>query len=384
CLDNPTERAKIEARSTSNPPNAASIDSVAYVIYTSGSTGNPKGVQVTHRALLNHNLAIAQAYRLQPVDRVLQFTPLSFDISVEEIFPSWLSGGTVILRNEEAISSVKAFLGVLSVEKISVLNLPTAYWHELVSFLDVEGGELPASLRLVIIGGEKASEAAYQIWKRKAPASITLMNGYGATEATVTTTLFQARAEDEHLPIGRPLANTQVLILDEQLQLVRPEAEGELYIGGAGLARGYLNRPELTEARFIRNPFPQRIRSERLYRTGDLARINKNGELEFLGRLDEQVKIRGFRIELGEVESVLQSHTGVKDAAVVAREDARGRKRLVAYFVPRALPGPRVGDISGFLRKKLPGYMVPAAFISLDELPLTPAGKVDRRALPSP
>ncbi|HEV2395159.1 MAG TPA: amino acid adenylation domain-containing protein [Verrucomicrobiae bacterium] len=384
CLDDQEAIEGIRGSSGSQPNSSPSARDLAYVIYTSGSTGAPKGVQIAHRALLNHNLAITRAFSLKRTDRVLQFTPLSFDISVEEIFPTWLRGAALVLRPEQSISSSERFLDFIEDERLTVLNLPTSYWHELVDFLQTSERPLPESVRLMIIGGEKASNEAYKRWKQCVGGRVALMNGYGATEATVTSTLYLARGDEESLPIGRPIANTHALILDEQLKPAPQGAEGELFLGGAGLARGYLDRPELTAQKFIANPFPKEIDSDRLYRTGDLARLLPDGNLEFLGRLDEQVKIRGFRVELAEIESALLGHPDVKEAVVVAREDMPGKKRLVAYLVARSTPGPRVNELAHFLKQKLPGYMVPAAFISLSALPLTPAGKVDRRGLPLP
>jgi amino acid adenylation domain-containing protein/FkbH-like protein len=382
CLDEPAEKAAIRAAPASQPETKAGPHNLAYVIYTSGSTGTPKGVEITHRALLSHNFAVINAYQIRAEDRVLQFTPFSFDISVEEIFPSWLCGCAVVLRAHETISSLRWFLDFLRRERITILNLPTSYWHELVEFLHSGSASLPETVRLVVIGGEKASDEAFQRWKQRVGPGITLVNGYGATEATVTSTIHVAGPDDSTLPIGKPLENTKLLLLDEQLHEVGPGEPGEICIGGVGLARGYLNRRELTAAKFVFLPGPNRT-SERYYRTGDLGRVRSDGCLEFIGRVDEQVKIRGFRIELGEVEEVIRQHPRVKEAAVVAREES-GKKRLVGYFVPRSDMPVRSGELMGFLKKKLPAYMVPSALVPLATLPLTPAGKVDRNALPGP
>ncbi|HWI58629.1 MAG TPA: amino acid adenylation domain-containing protein, partial [Bacillota bacterium] len=382
CVDAPQEQAQINRCSAANLVSEATPDSLAYVIYTSGSTGMPKGVPITHRSLLNHNFAILEAFGLQASDRVLQFSPLSFDISVEEIFPSWLCGSTVVLRTGQAIASPARFWEFLSAERISVLNLPTAYWHELVNSL--EAANLPSCVRLVVIGGEKASDEAYKRWKERVTTGVVLMNGYGTTETTVTTTLHRARPHEDSLPIGRPIANNQVAILDEQLQPVPTGVAGELYIGGAGVAPGYLHRPELTAERFILNPFPQELNSQRLYKTGDLGRFRPDGTIELLGRSDQQVKIRGYRIEPGEIEAVLLAHPDIKDAVVIAREDVPGEKRLVGYVVPKSLPGPGIGQLLALIKEKLPAFMVPAAILKVPAMPLSPAGKVDRRALPAP
>ncbi len=381
CLDDPKQQDQIAACSPADPICAAALDNLAYVIYTSGSTGKSKGVEITHHALLNHNFAIARAYQLEPKDRVLQFSPFSFDISVEELFPAWLNGCAVIMRSDDDISSVPRFLNWIRDEQLTMINLPTAYWHELSE--NLRGETLPPSLRLVVIGGEKASPEIWRRWKERIGSTVTLINAYGPTEATITATLHTADPKDEMLPIGRPIANTQALILDERLVPVRVGAEGELHIGGAGLARGYSNRPELTAEKFIPNPFPE-IPSERLYKSGDRARFRPDGAIEFIGRRDEQVKLRGFRIELGEIESTLRSHPAVKDALVTTREDVPGKKKIVAYFRARGSVRPSVSELLEFLKSKLPVYMVPASFVQLEAWPLTPSGKVDRQNLPKP
>ena len=386
CLDDAAQVEKIQTASTENPGSAVTSDNLAYVIYTSGSTGKPKGVQITQRSLLNHNFAVARAYELRPEDRVLQFSPISFDISVEEIFPSLLRGSAVVLRDDEVLSSTGRFVEFVGRERLTVLNLPTAYWHELVDYLQT--ALMPPSVRLVIIGGEKASDEAWRRWKFRIGEAVKLINTYGPTETTVIATMHAARLTDETLPIGRPLPNVETMILDAQLKPVARGETGELYIGGMGIARGYLNRAELTAERFV--PIPpsigqvSRSAGRRLYKTGDLARMRPDGVIEFVGRSDEQVKIRGFRIELGEIETVLRSHSGLKEAVVAAREDVSGRKKLVAYFVPCANTALNVGDLLAFLKAKLPPYMVPSAFVQLTALPMTPAGKIDRRALPEP
>ncbi len=388
CLDDEEEASRIESAPTENLPDIGSPENLAYVIYTSGSTGKPKGVEITQHALLNHNFAVARAYQLRPEDRVLQFSPVSFDISIEEIFPSLLHGCTIVLRDDEVLSSTSRFMEFAGRERLTVLNLPTAYWHELVDYLQT--AFIPPSVRLVVIGGEKASDEAWRRWKFRVGESVKLINTYGPTETTVIATMHAARLDDETLPIGRALPNVEVVILDAQLKPVSVDETGDLYIGGLGVARGYLNRPELTAEKFIKNPLwkPDRSTDQskfpRLYKTGDMARMRPDGSIEFVGRADEQVKIRGFRIELGEIEAALRSHSSLKEAVVAAREDASGRKKLVAYFVPRADANPNVGELLTFLKTKVPPYMVPSAFVRLETLPMTPAGKVDRHALPEP
>jgi amino acid adenylation domain-containing protein/FkbH-like protein len=386
CLDDAEQAKSIDAARAESPINSSTPDNLAYVIYTSGSTGKPKGVQITQRSLLNHNFAVARAYELRPEDRVLQFSPLSFDISVEEIFPSLLRGCAIVLRDDEVLSSTAHFMEFAGRERLTVLNLPTAYWHEIVDYLQT--AIMPSSIRLVVIGGEKASDEAWRRWKFRIGEGIKLINTYGPTETTVIATIHAAGLNDETLPIGRPLPNVETVILNADLKPVAIGETGELFIGGLGVSRGYLNRPELNAERFI--PIPSSVAQicrsggERLYKTGDIVRMRPDGVIEFVGRADEQVKIRGFRIELGEIEAALRSHSSLKEAVVAAREDAAGRKKLVAYFVPCAGATSGIGELLVFLKTKLPPYMMPSTFVRMDALPMTPAGKVDRRALPEP
>jgi aspartate racemase len=404
CLDADWE--VIAQQSQENPVSETTAQNLAYIIYTSGSTGKPKGVMIPHQGMVNHSVAIAKQYNLEPsvsvsgaaqeelagrgsAHRVLQFSSMSFDIIIEELFPSLISGAAVILRTEQMLSSTTSFLQFLERERVTVLNVPTAFWHELVNGLSLVKQPLPTSVRLVVVGGEKASRSAYLTWKQLVGEQIRWLNTYGPTETTVTATLYDPTAAPEtdrsrsEIPIGRPIANAQVYVLDQQLQPVPIGVPGELYIGGAGLARGYLNRPDLTANKFIRNPFSDDPNA-RLYKTGDTVRYLPDGNIEFVGRIDFQVKIRGFRIELMEIEGVLEQHPGVQQAVVLAREDEPGNKRLVGYVVPKPEQAPTISELRSFLKEKLPDYMVPFAFVRLEALPLTPNGKVDRRALPVP
>ncbi|HET8670905.1 MAG TPA: amino acid adenylation domain-containing protein, partial [Candidatus Saccharimonadales bacterium] len=301
-----------------------SPDHLAYVIFTSGSTGKPKGVLISHRSLVNHSTAIARYYDVRPGDRVLQFASFSFDVAAEEIFPTLLSGATVVpWRQTVGIPSVKSFLDFVEQQEITVLNLPAPYWHEWVSELEQVG--VPPKVRLVVVGSEKVSTEKFSIWQKQIGARVRLCNAYGPTEATITATVYEPSGNFQGstidcMPIGRPIDNTEAYVLDQHLNLVPIGKPGELYIGGAGLARGYLNRPELTAERFIANPFCNEA-GGRIYKTGDLARYLPDGNLEYLGRIDNQVKLRGFRIELGEVEAVIKQYAGVKDSVVIMRED---------------------------------------------------------------
>jgi amino acid adenylation domain-containing protein len=351
----------------------------AYVIYTSGSTGTPKGVVVEHRSLAAYTAGAIEAFGLTPEDRVLQFASISFDTSGEEIYPALASGATLVLRPEDMASSIAHFLREVERLRVTVLDLPTAFWHELVTGLGTEG-ELPACVRLVILGGEKALPDRMALWRRRVAGSVRLLNTYGPTEATIVSTRRDLTGGPDEAPIGRPIPGTFAHVLDRWGAPVPVGVPGELHVGGAGLARGYLRRPEITAERFVPDPFGSA--GARLYKTGDLVRWLPAGELEFLGRVDQQVKLRGFRVELGEIEAALRSHPAVRDAVVALRSGPGGDPRLVAYTVRE---GTAEGtDLRAFLRERLPEFMVPAAFMELPALPLTPSGKVDRRALPEP
>lgn len=383
-----------------NPISSVTAENLAYVIYTSGSTGTPKGVLITHQALVNHSIAAAKAYQLQPEDRILQFASISFDVAAEELFSSWLSGSTVVIRPNRILAFAN-FLQLLEQEKLTVLNLPTAYWHDWVSDLAQTQALLPSTLRLVIVGTEQALPEKLALWKKlvgdlydKLPGGhlrIRWLNAYGPTEATIGATIYEPLEpttcpENQSIyrvPVGRPIANTQIYLLDKHLNPTPSGVPGELYISGVGIARGYLNRPELTAEKFIPNPFSEKSGTH-LYKTGDLARYLPSGDIELLGRIDNQVKIRGFRIELGEIESKLKQHAKVREAVVVDREDEEGDKRLVAYVSPHFEQTLTVTELRSFLQEKLPQYMMPSAFIVLPALPLLSNGKLDRHSLPAP
>ncbi len=370
------------------PPDTDVSDrNLAYVIYTSGSTGTPKGVQVEHRALANHIRTARDRVALGPDDRVLQFMSISFDAAAEEIYPCLASGATLVLRNDAMLASIPTFVEQLRDWGVTMAVLPTAFWHQVVTGLSPGAPEISDRLRLLIVGGERMLPERVRTWKEEVGRRVTLINAYGPTEATVVTTRFnlaELAVDDvwEEVPIGRPIPNLQVYLLDAELQLVPIGVPGELCVGGAGVARGYLNRPALTAERFVPDPFDD-APGARLYRTGDLARYLPDGNIEFLGRVDHQVKVRGFRIELGAIETVLRQHPAVRDVVVLAREDVPGDKRLVAYVVFEE-QGASVGALRSFVKDQLPAYMVPSAFISMEAFSLTPNGKVDRRALPAP
>jgi amino acid adenylation domain-containing protein/non-ribosomal peptide synthase protein (TIGR01720 family) len=387
CLD--TDWGVIAQHREDNPLSVVKPDNLAYVIYTSGSTGKPKGVMIQHQSLVNFTETAIVEYGLNTRDRVLQFASISFDAAAEEIYPCLTCGGTLVLRTDEMLSSVPAFLQKCRDWELTVLDLPTAYWHQVVSELALTNLVVPESLRLVIIGGERAFPERVGMWQKCVGTQPQLVNTYGPTEATVVATMYKLPPSAPvdttwpELPIGHPIRNIQVYVLDQYLQPVPIGVPGELHIGGAGLARGYLNRSELTEEKFIPNPFSDEP-GARLYKTGDKVRYLSNGNIEFLGRLDHQVKIRGFRIELGEIEAVLTQHPAVRETVVIAQEDQLGNKRLVAYVVPNQEQVPTHSELRRFLKQKLPEYMLPSTFVMLEALPLTPNGKVERRALPAP
>lgn len=368
------------------PGSGVDPDNLAYVMYTSGSTGMPKGVATPHRAVASFSRAAADAYRLTSGDRVLHLSSIGSDISTDEIFPAWVSGAAVVLSGARPAPGAE-FVDLLRRERVSAISLPTAFWHAWVLELHERREPLPATLRLVIVGGEQVQAPALAKWREAVGDGIRWLNTYGPTESTVQATLHEpgtgAGVEaPSAVPIGRPVANARVYVADRNLNLLPAGAAGELCIGGPGVARGYLDRPALTAAKFIPDPFGAEP-GARLYRTGDRVRYRPDGELEFLGRTDHQVKIRGYRIEPGEIEAALARHPAVADCVVSAPEMGVGERRLVAYVVPAAGESPATSELVEFLERQLPGYMIPSDFVRLDALPLTPNAKVDRKALPA-
>jgi amino acid adenylation domain-containing protein len=387
CVDE--DWKAVAEESAENLLTAATADNLAYVIYTSGSTGVPKGVEISHRALTNYIDYAGKFFGLTPADRMVQFASISFDLAAEEIFSCLARGATLVLRADSIVDSVFDFLEKCREWRITVLDLPTAYWHEVTAVVFSDGLTMPELIRLVVIGGERAIPERLVQWRACIGRRIRLCNGYGPTEATIVATIceltdsFEGEDGVGEVPIGHPVPNVQVYVVDQNLNPVPVGVPGELLIGGLGLARGYLNRPELTAEKFISNPFSADPNA-RLYRTGDLVRFRANGNLEFVGRIDQQIKIRGFRIELGEIEAVLGQHPAVRDAVVLAREDSPVDKRLIAYIVPTQAEAPAIDALCAFVKARLPDYMVPSSFVTLDALPLTANGKVNRRALPAP
>lgn len=380
-IDSPVidvEIAQNEIRSLSSAAIHSNVkpSDLAYVIYTSGSTGRPKGVMIEHQSMVNHHFAVIQEYELQASDRVLQASALSFDIAIEEIFPTLMCGARLVLRSPDCLLSTQQFLQFIETYQITVLNLPTALWHQIVYALAELNLHLTSAVRLVVVGGEKASRSTYLTWLEKVGQHPRWINTYGPTEATVIATLYdpiQSGFDQAELSIGSAIANTQTYVLDARMQPVPIGVTGELWIGGVGVGRGYLRRPEQTRERFIEHQFPG-LPKTRLYRTGDLVRYREDGKLEYLGRNDDQIKIRGFRIELGEVEFQLTQHPAITTAIVLAQN-----QQLIAYVIPQAAVEPT--QLQQFLKQRLPSYMIPSAFVELETFPMTPNGKVDRKAL---
>ncbi|MEK9135921.1 MAG: non-ribosomal peptide synthetase, partial [Bacteroidota bacterium] len=352
----------------------------AYIIYTSGSTGTPKGVVVEHRSLGNLITSFINTYTPTSNDRVLQLTSTSFDASLAEILPILCVGGTLVIPDLPVSVDINSLVSQIAEHNVTIIGAVPS----ILSTLRERRGEIP-TVRLILSGGEPLSYEAV----RGLSESAIISNGYGPTETTVCSLFYLMSGESvthepgTWVPVGRPLMNTQVYILDAFLNPVPIGVQGELHIAGAGLARGYLNRPDLTADRFIPNPF-NNTPGDRLYKTGDLARYLPDGKVEFIGRMDEQTKLRGFRIELGEVEMRLRQYEGIADAVALVREDAPGDQRLVAYYRTNTGEALSTQGLRVFMQKSLPHYMIPSHFMHVDAFPLTSSGKVNRASLPRP
>ncbi|BAY25366.1 amino acid adenylation [Calothrix sp. NIES-2100] len=383
CLD--TDAGVISQFSQDNLISGVQPNNLVYIIYTSGSTGQPKGIAMNQLALCNLILWHGENLKIARAAKTLQFASINFDVSFQEIFTTWCSGGTLFLISEELRRDALALLGFLQQKAVERLFVPFVALQQLAE-VAVSSELVNSHLREIITAGEKLQiTPAISRWLNKL-TDCTLHNHYGPSESHLATCFtLNNSVETWPLipPIGRPIANAQIYILDKFLQPVPVGVPGELHIGGVLLAPGYFNRPELTKERFIPNPF-DKVGGSRLYKTGDKARYLPNGNIEYIERIDNQVKIRGFRIELGEIETVLSQYPHVQVACVIAREEIPGSKRLVAYVVPQKQQIITVSELRSFLREKLPEYMVPSAIVILEALPLTPSGKLDRRALPAP
>jgi len=366
---------EIAQEEAGNPVNGVGAKNLAYVIYTSGSTGKPKGVQIPHRAVVNFLTSMSQKPGMTAEDRLLAVTTLSFDIAGLEIYLPLSVGASFEIVSREVSSDGSRLLAKLAKSDPTVMQATPATWRMLLE----AGWQSSPGLKILVGGEAVPSKLANQLMQRAA----SVWNMYGPTETTIWSTVRKFEPGEVSVSIGRPIANTEIFILDKVLHPVPVGVAGELLIGGDGLAKGYFKRPELTAEKFIAHPFGQ-VPGARLYKTGDLVRYLPNGDIEFLGRIDHQIKIRGFRIELGEIEAVLRQHPGVGETVVVAREDAPGDQRLVAYFVPAGEAAASVAELRNLVKERLPKYMLPSAFVLLREMPLTPNGKINRRALRAP
>ncbi|MEI8703609.1 non-ribosomal peptide synthetase [Pseudoalteromonas sp. B62] len=376
CIENIME--DIEQYSSANTELKTVDSDPAYIIYTSGSTGQPKGVVVSHRAMANYCDVIKNDYQVNKDDRVLQFSSLSFDIFIEEVCASLAVGAALVVSSEGIMAGREQFVGQLIESRLSVITLPTAFWHGLCA----DKAELEklnnSDLRLVILGGEAMSFKALQKWKQVVDRKVRLLNTYGPTEATVVASVFDTadyKGQNQQVPIGRPASGSQLFVLDDNRGEVAVGHVGELYIGGQRLAEGYHNLADMTDEKFITTDA-----GDRLYQTGDMVRWLPDGNLEFVGRVDYQIKLRGFRIELPEIEAAILACEQVSECLVLLNDEP---KQLVAYVVAQNTAELTV-QLQQQLAQKLPGYMIPSVYVVLDAMPLTTAGKVDRKALPQP
>lgn len=347
-----------------------SPNDLAYVIYTSGSTGKPKGVMVNHENLVNHNLIVKEIYNITASDRVLQFASISFDISVEEMFPCWLSGATLVLRSEEINKSASQFFEFIASNNLTILDLPTAFWHQITKSLPQE--QVPDSVKTVIIGGEKASAEIYQHWLKYTPATTKLFNTYGPTEATIIATIDEGIDDT----IGKTMPNTSIHILDKYLKQVPLGVAGSIYIGGKGVTPGYYNNTKLTKEKFI-----QHNEYGKIYATGDVGLFYKSGKIKFLGRDDDQIKLNGYRIELSEIENTIIQNSSLKTVFADVRGTENNRKIYLYYLSNTDMS---VEYFNTLTKQFLPDYMIPADFIRITEMPINPNGKIDKKLLPEP
>jgi amino acid adenylation domain-containing protein len=382
CLD--TDWEKIASKANDNPNTRVKPENLAYVIYTSGSTGLPKGVAIEHQQLFNYLNSIQTVLNLPVETNYATVSTIAADLGNTVIFSSLCGGGCLHIISDEQVINAKGLADYFERNFIDCLKIVPSH---LKALLTSEAGSRIIPRQRLILGGESASWELIEQVQQLAP-KCQIINHYGPTETTVGVLTYQIEEVSENrqsltVPIGRPIANTQIYLLDSKKQPTSIGVPGEVYIGGAGLARGYFHRPKLTAEKFIPNPFSKDLKS-RLYKTGDLARYQPDGNIEYIGRVDNQVKIRGFRIELSEIEAVLSQYPYVQQVTVITSEDVPGDKQLIAYLVSDAEENPSTSDLRQFLKDKLPKYMVPATFMYLDAFPLTPNGKIDRRALPVP
>ena len=366
---------QISDETSENPENDVSQDNAAYVIYTSGSTGKPKGVRISHRALVNFIISMQKEPGLTQEDNILSVTTLSFDIAGLELYLPLSAGAGLVIASKEAVYDADELIGEISRNNITVMQATPATWRMLID----AGWKGNGKLKILCGGEAMPRELADQLLKRCG----CLWNMYGPTETTIWSTIMNVKSGSGQISIGRPILNTQIYILDSNMEPVPIGVTGEIYIGGNGLADGYLNRPQLTSERFVDNPF-KNGRNYKMYRTGDLGRYLPDGNIEALGRVDNQLKIRGFRIEPGEIEALLARHPDIHEAVVAAKEVNKGDRQLIAYYTCGNETAPADIELRNLLKQDLPTYMIPSAFVKMTALPLTPNGKVDRLSLPVP
>ncbi|UKO99561.1 non-ribosomal peptide synthetase [Nostoc sp. UHCC 0870] len=383
-----TDWPVIAAHNSKNPITQVTSANHACVMYLPSLTGPTKSIVLNHSNLVGHSLAIDKTWQLTNRDGVLVFAAKHHHAIIESLFPSWISGATAVLQPPNIENSIPEFLELIAQQKITVVNIPTAFWYELVNDLNLSPQPLPNSLRLVMVGGEKVAQTAYQTWVKLFGEQVQWLNGYGSMETTLTATVYSPESatmsinQKTEIPIGKPIANTQIYILDHLLQPLPIGVPGEIYIGGIGVAQGYGNHPELTTKKFIPNPFEE-SKGKRLYRTGDLGRYLPDGNIEYLGCSDKQAKINGFRVDLGEIEALINQHQAITQVVVTAETTPR-HQRLIAYIVPQPEQTINSEDLQSFLAHTLPDHLIPSDFVFLESLPLTANGEVNRRALPNP
>ncbi len=378
CLD--SDWQTIAQFSDGNPDHRANPSNLAYVMYTSGSTGQPKGAMIVHRGLVNYLWWAIHEYKVREGGSVPVHSSISFDLTVTSLYPALLSGGQVELLGND-VGALNLLRALREGSRRSLVKITPAHL-EAIS-LQLSASEKKGLTDLFVIGGESLLAENLRAWREASPDT-RLINEYGPTETVVGCCVYEVEQDDPHngpVPIGRPIANMRMYVLDENRKPLLPGVIGELYIGGVGVARGYLNRKALTEERFLPDPFSDN-QEARMYKTGDLVRYREDGVLEYFGRSDDQVKVRGYRIELGEIEAVLASWPSAQSCVVLARQDVPGDRQLVGYVVPRGNKTPDVSALQDFLKKQLPEYMVPVRFVFMKSFPLTPNGKIDRKALP--
>ncbi|WP_414752446.1 amino acid adenylation domain-containing protein [Anabaena sp. CCY 9910] len=383
CLDSDEEA--IAPHSRQNLVTQVTSGNLACVIYTLNPINKPDGIAMSHSNLVNHAVAIHQLWEVSAGDRILVFSGISSDTTIESLFPCWMNGASAVIQPQTTQNSITNFFSFIAQQQITVLNLPTFFWYKILRKISNSQAPLLESLRLVMVGGEKVSRTAYESWIELVGKQTRWLNAYGSIATTFTATVYdpQTASSETEILIGQPIANTQIYILDQLLQPVPVGAPGEIYISGVGVAKGYFRRTDLTSERFIPHPFSDNTH-EQLYKTGDLARYLPDGNIEYLGRTDNQVKICGVCVDLEQIEALLHQHQAITQVVVIATEVTSGEKQLVAYLVTQPEQTPTIDDLQTFLSQKIPHYWIPSDFIFLESLPVNTNGQVNRGALPEP